>query len=322
MTACLGLDVAKSKVDAALLMENGKFKTKTFANTAKGFAELVDWLAARGAAKAPACMEATGSYHEALATFLFDAGHRVSVVNPGRIKSFGASEGIRTKTDQVDACLIARFLKRMEPQSWQPEPWEIRELKALGRRRGVLTAMRTQESNRSGGNTASVEQSIGSMLVSIDKEIEAIDRKIKEHIDRHSGLKKRFDLLQSIPGIGPVCAEAILSETGGFSRFERVGEAVAFMGLSPVERCSGASVRGKSHISKKGNSRLRHLLYMPAMTARRCNPQVAALAQRLKAKGKPAKAIICACIRKLVHIAYGVLKHGKAFDPNYAQNHS
>ena len=187
MTAFLGLDVAKSKVDAARLTENGKFKTKTFANSAQGFAELVDWLATREAAKALACMEATGSYHEALATFLLDAGRKVSVVNPGRIKSFGTSEGIRTKNDQVDACLIARFLKRMEPQAWQPEPREIRELKALSRRRGVLTAMRTQESNRSGGNTASVEQSIGSMLASIDKEIEAIDRKIKEHIDRHLG---------------------------------------------------------------------------------------------------------------------------------------
>ena len=317
MSPCLGLDVAKAKVDAALLMDTGKFKTKVFSNSPKGFAQLQAWLADCCAERVHACMEATGAYHEALATYLFDQGHSVSVTNPQRIKSFGASEGIRTKNDQIDARLIARFCKRMRPQTWQPEPLEIRELRALGRRRDDLVAMRAQESNRAGLNTASVEKSIARSLTSIDQWIEEIDREIKDHINRHPGLKTRFDLLRSIPGIGPVCAEAILSETGGFFRFERVAEAVAFVGLSPMERSSGTSVRGRSRISKQGNSRLRHLLFMPAMSARRHNPLVAALAQRLTAKGKAKKAILCACMRKLLHIAYGVLKHNQPFNPNF-----
>lgn len=317
MSPCLGLDVAKNKVDAAILMDNGKFKNKGFANSAKGFAELLTWLVQHGAAQAPACMEATGAYHEALATFLFDKGHRVSVVNPQRIKSFGASEGLRTKNDRVDARLIARFCKVMQPQAWKPEPLEIRELRALGRRRDELVVMRTQESNRAGLNTESVEESIESMLASIEKEIEEIDRKIKGHIDSHPGLKEQFDLLRSIPGIGAVCAEAILSETGGFSRFAHACEVVAYAGLSPHERSSGTSVRGHAHISKRGNSRLRRLLYMPSLTAQWANPLVAALAQRLREQGKPAKVILCACMKKLLQIAFGVLKHGKKFDPNY-----
>ena len=317
MSPCLGLDVAKNKVDAAILMDNGKFKNKGFANTAKGFAELSSWLAQHGATQAPACIEATGAYHEALATFLFDKGHRVSVVNPQRIKSFGTSEGLRTKNDRVDARLIARFCKVMQPQAWQPEPLEIRELRALGRRRDELIVMRIQESNRAGLNMESVEESIESMLGSIEKEIGEIDRKIKEHIDSHPGLKKQFDLLRSIPGIGDVCAEAILSETGVFSRFERACEAVAYAGLSPQERSSGTSVHGQTHISKKGNRRLRRLLYMPSLTAQWANPLVAAFAQRLKAKGKPAKVILCACMKKLLQLAFGVLKQGKEFDPNY-----
>ena len=317
MTACLGLDVAKNKVDAAILLENGKFKNKAFDNTAKGFAELLAWLAQHGAAQCPACMEATGAFHEALATFLFDKGHRVGVVNPQRIKSFGASEGIRTKNDRVDARLIARFCKVMQPQVWEPEPLEIRELRALGRRRDELVAMRTQESNRAGLNTESVEESIESMLASIEKELEEIDRKIKGHIDSHPGLKERFELLRSIPGIGAVCAEAILSETGAFSRFAHAGEAVAYAGLSPHERSSGTSLRGHAHIGKRGNSRLRRLLYMPSLTAQWAKPLVAALAQRLREKGKPAKVILCACMKKLLQIAFGVLKHGKKFDPNY-----
>lgn len=317
MTACLGLDIAKTKMDAALLLENGKFKTKVFANTTRGFAALQAWLAAHRAAQTSVCMEATGIYHEAVATCLFDRGHTVSVVNPGRIKSFGACEGIRTKNDQVDARLIARFGSVMQPQPWQPVPLEIRTLRALGRRRDELIVMRTQESNRAGGNEELIEASIESLLASLEHELAEIERKIKELVAGHETLKKRIELLQSIPGIGPVCAEAILSETGGFARFARAAEAVAFAGLSPRERSSGASVRGKASISKQGNSRLRRLLYLPAMAAKRCNPLVAALAQRLEAKGKPAKVILCACMKKLLQIAYGVLKHGKKFDPNY-----
>ena len=320
MTVFLGLDVAKSKVDAALLLENDKFKTKVFDNTSQGFADLQVWLALHGAAQAPVCMEATGTYHEALATYLFDAGHTVSVINPQRIKSFGASQGIRTKNDQIDARLIARFCKVMQPQPWQPEPLEIRELRALGRRRDALIEMRIQESNRIGLNIPSVEESIKSMLSSIDHEIEEIERKIAEHIDQHPDLKKQCELLRSIPGIGEICAEAMLSETGGFTRFKRVGEVVAFLGLSPQERISGSSVHGKAHISKKGNRRLRSLMYMPSIIAKRCNPLVHALALRLEEKGKPAKVIICACMKKLVQIAFGVLKHKQPFNPIYAHN--
>ena len=124
--------------------------------------------------------------------------------------------------------------------------------------------------------------------------------------------------MQSIPGIGPVCAEALLSETGGFERFERVSEVVAFVGLSPQERSSGSSVHGQASICRKGNSRLRRLLYLPALTAQWANPLVSRFSQRLKEKGKPAKVIICACMKKLLQIAFGVIKQNKAFDPNFA----
>ena len=320
MPLCLGLDIAKSKIDAALLLENDKFKSKVFGNCPKGFAQLQDWLAGHNAARVPVCMEATGAYHEAVATWLFDQGHTVSVANPARVRSFGLSEGIRTKNDRSDARLIARFGKKMEPLPWQPIPLEIRQLRALGRRRDDLLVMRVQERNRMGGNMEPVEESIESLLSSLDHELAEIERKINELVAGHKTLKERFDLLRSIPGIGPVCAEAILSETGGFARFTRAAEVVAFAGLSPHERSSGASVRGTAHISKRGNSRLRRLLYLPAMAAAWCNPLVAALAERLEAKGKARKVIICACMKKLLQIAFGVLKHGKPFDPTY-KNH-
>ena len=150
MSPCLGLDVAKNKGDAAILMDNGKFKNKGFANTATGFAELLTWLARHGAAQAPVCMEPTGIFHEAVAACLYDNGHTVSVVNPQRIKSFGASEGIRTKNDQIDARLIARFGKLMQPQPRQPVPLEIRTILARGRRRDELIVMRDQDKQPGG----------------------------------------------------------------------------------------------------------------------------------------------------------------------------
>ena len=158
------------------------------------------------------------------------------------------------------------------------------------------------------------------LAASLEHELAEIERKIKELVAGRETLKKRFELLQSIPGIGPVCAEAILFETGGFARFARVAEAVAFAGLSPRERSSGASTRGRASISRQGNSRLRRLLYLPAMAAKRCNPVVARLARRLEAKGKPGKVVLCACMKKLLQIAFGVLKHGKDFDPNYKKS--
>ena len=145
-----------------------------------------------------------------------------------------------------------------------------------------MIAMRIHESNRAGGNEEPVE-SIESLSAALDQELAEIERKITELVAGHETLKKRIELLQSIPGIGSVCAEAILSETGGFARFARAAEAVAFAGLSPRERSSGASAHGKASISRQGNSRLRRLLYMPALAAKWRNPLVAALARRLEA---------------------------------------
>ena len=177
--------------------------------------------------------------------------------------------------------------------------------------------MRTQESNRAGGDEELIEESIESLSAALDHELAEIERKITELVAGRETLKKRIELLQSIPGIGPVCAEAILSETGGFARFARAAEAVAFAGLSPRERSSGASVRCRASISRQGNSRLRRLLYMLALAAKWRNPLVARLAQRLEAKDKPGKVVLCACMKKLLQIAFGVLKHGKDIDPNY-----
>lgn len=316
MTAILGIDVAKKKFDVALF-RNGKYKSKSFQNKQQGFEELTAWLKKHNEASVHACMEATGSYGDALAKFLFEAGQTVSVVNPARIKAFGKSELLRTKNDKIDAQLIARFCEAHKPTAWQPDPPEVEHLRMLGRRRDALISMKTQEVNRLGGPDEMVNESIQKVIAFLDEEIEKISNAIKEHIDKHDGLRKKRDLLKTIPGVGPVTIEAILSEVNGFEGFKTVEQVVAFMGLSPKEHTSGSSVKGKPALCKIGNARLRKVLYMPSLSAILHNPLVTALYERLTAKSKNGMIVACACMKKLVHIIFGVIKNQKPFDPAF-----
>jgi len=314
--AILGIDIAKKKFDVALYVA-GKYRHKTVPNSPAGFETLSAWLHRNGVEKVHACMEATGIFWQALATYLHEAGHLVSVVNPVRVKKFGEAELSRTKTDKADARLIARFCERMNPTVWQPEPPEIKTLQALGRRRDALVAMRTQELNRDMSTDPSVNSSIETVIAFLDQEIDRVARLINDHIDNHPDLKRKRELLKSIPGVGDITAEAILSETNGFENFHRIEQVVAYIGLSPKEKTSGTSVRGQSKLCKMGSARLRRILYMPALVATRRNPAVNALYARLKEKSKNGIIIACACMKRLLHIMFGVIKNNQPFDPEY-----
>lgn len=316
MVTILGADVAKKKFDVALL-KNGKYKQKSFDNKLSGFLVLLSWLKKHESGETHACLEATGTYGYDLAKFLFENGIAVSVVNPSRVKAFGESELLRNKNDQIDAKLIARFCEKMNPPAWQPDPPEVEHLRMLGRRRDDLIAMRTQELNRRGNPDASVNESIEKLIVFLNQEIKQISKDIEDHIDNNDDLRRKRDLLKTIKGVGKVVIEAILSETNGFARFKRVEQVVAFMGLSPREKTSGTSVKGRSSLCKIGSARLRKILYMPALSATRSNPFVRALYERLTAKSKNGMVVACACMKKLVHIMFGVLKSGKPFDPEH-----
>ena len=147
-TLTLGIDVAKAKLDMALRLPTGQVRSTIIANTDAGFAELQAWLARHDGIGAHVCMEATGTYWEAVAETLADAGYPVSVVNPSRVKAYGAARQVCTKTDAVDARLIADFCASQRPPLWTPPPPARRELRARVARREALVAMRTQEQNR------------------------------------------------------------------------------------------------------------------------------------------------------------------------------
>jgi transposase len=315
MKPILGIDVAKAKLDVALLHENGKTRSKVVDNTPEGFGALSAWLTQHSVTHAHVCMEATGIYWEAVAEFLVDAGHIVSVVNPAQIKAFGAAELVRTKTDRVDAKLIARFCLAQHPAPWQAPSAAIRELRALVARRDALITMRTQEHNRLLVAREAVRPGIETHLAYLEKAIAGIDAMLKQKIDDDPGLKEQRDLLDSVPGLGDKTIPVLLSYYGGVSRFTRAREAVAFAGPDPRQHESGSSVRVKPRLSKVGHAPLRRALYMPAMVATTRTAWGRAFRDRLAAAGKPPMLILGAMMRKLVHVAFGVLKSGKPFNP-------
>lgn len=309
----IGIDIAKAKFDAAAL-RNGKYKTKVFQNTPEGFRAFLAWLQAFPTPHV--CLEATGRYGEGLALFLVDHGLAVSVVNPAQIHAFGHAELSRTKTDKSDAKRIARFCLSQRPPLFQPPPPAVRPLQALVRRLESLLEMRQMEKNRLDGADPTVRPSIEAVLATLDTEIAATRSRIREHIDHDPDLKSRRDLLDTIPGLGDATIPVLLAALGDVHRFENARSVAAFAGLSPKEHQSG-KWKGHTRLSKTGDALLRKALYMPAIVARRHNPLIRAFCERLKAQGKNGKLIVGAAMRKLLVLAYGVLKSGRPFDPNH-----
>jgi transposase len=317
----LGLDVSKLKFNACLIRADGKLRHRVFANDATGFSQLSEWLTKNGATRLHACLEATGTYYEALATYLHDADHTVSVVNPAAIKAYAQSVLSRTKTDRVDASLIAGFCSERRPPAWHPPAPELRELQALVRRLEALIEMRVIEENRlsAGGTVAAVRASVEEHIAYLAEQIKKTGALIRAHIDSHPGLKRQSELLDTIPGIAETTAAVLLAEVPDIKQYKSARQVAAFAGLVPRERQSGSSVRGRVRLSKIGNARLRKALYFPAVTALRCSPFFQQWAEGLRQRGKSKMAVIGAAMRKLVHLAYGVLKTGRPFDPEWAQ---
>jgi transposase len=317
----LGIDVAKLKFNVCLIREDGRLRHRVFANTQAGFTQLSEWFTKNHVSQVHACLEATGTYSEALATYLYDGHHQVSLVNPAVTKAYAGAQLSRTKTDRVDAELIAHFCLTQKPQLWTPALPEARDLQALVRRLDSLIEMHTMEVNRlsSGVTTGEVADSIQSLVSHLEEQISRTEKLIRKHIDNHPGLRADRDLLLSISGLGEATVARLMSEIN-FHRYESARQVAAFAGLVPRLHESGKSVRGRARLSKMGTPRIRRSLYFPAITAIRCNPVIKAWASGLRERGKCEMQIIGAVMRKLIHLAYGVLKSGKPYDPLHAQN--
>ncbi len=231
----LGIDISKLKFNICLINSNQKPRHKVFPNTLSGFEQLITWLSAQNAGDAQTCLEATGTYGEALALFLLQAGYCVSVVNPAAVKAFAGAGLSRTKTDKVDADLIARFCLSQEPEVWKPPAPEIRELQALVRRLESLIEMRVSEENRlsSGIVVEVVRRSLEEHIAYLIEQTKHTERMIREHIDNHPDLKRQSELLDSIPGVGQTTAALFLAEIVDIRQYKSARQVAAFAGLVP-----------------------------------------------------------------------------------------
>ncbi len=326
MKAQIGIDVSGDTLDVCYLqdLEADVFRRQVFGNTPKGHQALLRWLKTT-TDKAPASLqvtlEATGVYHLAIARYLHQQGARVSVVNPLHAHHYAKGLGMQAKTDRLDSLMLARHGWERRPARWQPAADALVELKALNERLDTVEKDIRRERNRLESARLATPSSVVVRLIrqsirQLEQQAKKLLTLIEAQIDAHDGLKKNRDLLLSVKGIGAVCARYLVAEiyTG---RFLSARQCAAYMGLVPVVQQSG-KVR-KTALSKAGNRKLKAKLYMAAISAKRHNPVLKALYEKLIARGKAKMSALCAVMRRLVQICFGVIKHQKAFYPQATQ---
>jgi transposase len=313
----VGIDIAKLSYQVHLVINNQCY-SKSFKNNPMDFHKFFDWLQKVNAGQVHVCMEATSRYWEHLAKFLYEAGLKVSVVNPTRIYNYAKCKLARNKTDPLDAALIADYCTTQNPPLWTPPAPQIQELQAMTRHLDSLKQMRTQEHNRSllENPSDSVGDLVFQHLSFIDQQIEQLTDRIHQHIESHADLKSGLALLVSIPGIAFLTAAKLLGEN--IQNFKSTRELAAYAGLNPFFGISGTSVRHKPKLSKIGSPHLRTALYLPAVVAMHHNPSITLFCERLEKRNKHKMVIIGAAMRKLLALCLGVLKSGLPYDPVYS----
>ena len=309
----VGIDISKLTFDV-FSQELGH---EQFSNDKEGFKELKKLLS-----KEDHCvMEATGCYHFLLANYLFDRGFKVSVENPLVVKRFIQMKQQKVKTDKHDAMMISLYGIEQKPDLWEPEPKFIEEGKLITTLMQLYVKQQTQLKNKldnleSGGRTQGIMiSSLRLHLKRIKVELKKLESNLEELLKEYA--PEVLTNIRSIPGIGIKTAMLLMVTTNNFKDFTSAKQVTSYVGLAPVERSSGSSIRGRSYISKKGDPMLRHHLFMCSFTACQNNPQCKALYERIVAKGKSKKLALIAVCNKLIKQAYGVCKNDLVYDENY-----
>jgi transposase len=313
----VGIDISRNSFDASWIV-SGKEINKKYDYTELG----VKSFSNDTPEDALFLMEATGVYHTLLALRLYESKRQVSVCNPLVIKRYSQMKLIRAKTDKADARLIRMFGEENNPSLWSPNSEEINELKQAHGWLNDQIQERTRLLNR---QEAHAHQAQKSTFVEkqMRRQLEALNQQIKD-CEKHLEVivKKHFADLYSrlitIPSIGAKTALELIIITGGFSRFEDIKSLSAYVGVSPTNHDSGISVKGKGHIAKMGNGRIRQLLYICSWTAKTCNPSCKELSIRMAKKGKPSKVINIAIAHKLLRQAFAVAVNNVEYSENYA----
>lgn len=326
---CLGIDVSKSDLSLSLgfltdKLEKEFISRSDVSNDLSGYKELLKWLrkSVDSNVELLVVMEATGVYHQGIAHYLHSKGYSVCVMQSGRVKSYARSLDQRSKTDALDSKMLGMLGLERSIRLWQPPSEELQRLKALSRERSSLLKDRTIENNRQGAIASSVYSNAKALkrhknrLKLINGQIESIEEEMHDLISKNKVLQNKIGFMMSIPGISFISAATVIGETLGFESIVNAKQLTSYAGYDVVLRESG-NFKGKTRISKKGNSHIRAVLHMPSMTCVRCNPTLKQFYNRLKPKkAKPLVALI-AVQRKLLILMYTLCKNEEFYDADF-----
>jgi transposase len=304
----VGIDVAKAKFDYSSSADS---RVVTLKYDDRGVRQIVQQLLQLKPALI--VMESTGGYERKLAAAFLDANLPVAVANPRNVRHFAIGMGILAKSDPIDTGALVLYAQHVQPRLLQKRPENQLELDAIVARRRQLLDTRTMESNRLDQTTSKLaRQSIKTVLGTLNKQIDQLDKSIVQLIKDDDDLAGKSRIIQSVPGVGPVVSATLIAQTPELGRINR-NEISALVGVAPYDHDSG-TFKGKRSIFG-GRAAVRAVLYMAAITAKRCNPVIRAFAERLELAGKPFKVVIVACMRKLLTIINALVKRNELWNP-------
>jgi transposase len=289
----VGLDVAKDRLDYTL----DGITAAQVANTAAGHARLVKQL--RRVPAARVVCEASGGYEREVVAHLLTMGLEVCVVQPGRVRAFAHAEGLLAKTDRIDACLLRRYGEKMQPRLAVPTTPAAVVLRELLEHRRQLSDYLVATGNRLGLAGATLRPRLERQQAFLREELAAVDRLIEQHIEGDDDLRGKAARLRELQGVGPVLAATLLAYVPELGQIDSA-QLSALIGVAPFARDSGQSQRAR-HV-RGGRGVVRHVLYMAAVAATRCNPILGAFYARLRATGKPATVCLVAVMRKMLGV--------------------
>lgn len=323
------VDAKKLKVSFQFLLDDLSIKVKgsrSFDNTATGFKCLAEWLTKKRVDELPVhlTMEATGVYYEHLAyDFHTRSSFVVHVVLPNVSKAFLKSLNLKSKTDEVDAKGLGRMGLERQLSVWQPMSTQMRQLRKLVRERLHLLKEKTMVCNQlhaertSYGCSQSSLQRYEDRLAFLDEQIEAIEKELHQTVKKDKDLQERIDNVCTAKGLGFITVIGVVAEMNGFTLFNNRNQVVSYTGYDVVEKESGTSVRGRSRISKKGNSYVRQMLFMAAMSAAVHDDHHKAYYQRIVEKTSLKMKANVAIQRKLLLLIYALFKNNVPYDPKH-----
>lgn len=306
----VGIDVSKATLDVDCLPLRA---ARQFSNDGSGIAALLQWLSNSGAERI--VVEATGGYEVALASALAAAGLPVVVVNPKRVRDFAKAQGMLAKSDRLDAWVLALFGQQIVPPVRVLPDAAQRDLAELLDRRHQLVAMRAQEQARLTTVLPVAKSDVEKHIVWLSEHIRKHDKILLKRLEKSAVWDAKVKLLDTVPGIGPVNLFTLVGRLPELGTLNRQ-QIAALAGLAPF--CDDSGTRRGQRYIRGGRADVRCALYMATLSAKRCNPAIKRMFDRLIAKGKPFKVAMTACMRKLLTTLNSILKSKKPWEDRLA----